>query len=447
MRPEVSISQDGLTVAWNACRTSREAFQVLQRAHPGLQALGEADDRIAGSVIGLVEGIRHLQAELLRPSRALRIVFAGAGPFEMVMDAHYGPVLHALLGIPSVEIHYVALNADESANVVIGQMSAQATDRIYPMLLSQYAKLVEKSPDLVCLFHPGMRREWEMWLPDSGLRSYVRRGIPVISASWSPAEARIDGRYLEAVGYQLSSDVRNPLAPLIPNADSEMACGVLRRIDGFDKEPRCAPALQVLQFEVDTQDVAEASLDDATRKDLDAFINGTQSGSYEVRQGLRGRFIGMLNRMHWPDYATRRWMRVVAGRPAASSAYHHEYIRVALMLGKPEWAIRYLDAHPEAPEACNGWGETPVMLAAMFNQRELLEALLAKGASIDTIADYGYTALEMAILGGYEEMALALLERGAAMNHDGQTMGVVRALEKAATPMPRLNVALGRSAH
>lgn len=442
-----NVDRDALAFAWNSCNSSREAFQVLQRTSDALRALPDEGEKIVGSLVGLVESIRRVHDDLLRPTRPLRIVFAGASPFEMIMDVHYGPVLARLLGIPSVLIHYVAINAEESASVVEGQVPPDIKGRIFPMLLAQYARLVEEKPDLICMFHPGMRREWEMWLPDSGLASYVKAGVPIVVAGWSPLESRIDARYLEASGYQLSADLTNLLAPAIPHTDGEKACSILRRIDGLDRDAQPSRALQVLQFEIDTQDVVEANLDEATKADLVSFLDATESGSYEARMSMRARFIGMLNRMHWSDYAARRWMHVCAGRVPESTAYHHEYVRSALMLGKPEWAIAHLDRHGGAPNARNGWGETPLMLAAMFNNHELMTALLNRGAEINAISDYGYTALEMAMLGGHEDLALALLERGAKADLGGQSMGVERAAAKAHAPMPRLNMALSPATH
>ena len=58
-------------------------------------------------------------------------------------------------------------------------------------------------------------------------------------------------------------------------------------------------------------------------------------------------------------------------------------------------------------------GMTPLMLAAAFNDTEMLEYLLEQGASLDTIDAYGMTALDYARKMGQSRMEELLKEKGA----------------------------------
>ena len=64
-------------------------------------------------------------------------------------------------------------------------------------------------------------------------------------------------------------------------------------------------------------------------------------------------------------------------------------------------------------EAKNDMGETPLIVAAVRDQREVVKLLLDKGANISAKDGSGETALERAVGLGQEEVAKLLREHGA----------------------------------
>jgi ankyrin repeat protein len=63
-------------------------------------------------------------------------------------------------------------------------------------------------------------------------------------------------------------------------------------------------------------------------------------------------------------------------------------------------------------------GFTPLMMAARFNSLEATTLLLAKGASVNDVADDGVSVLMVAVLRGHSPLAMYLLDHGADPNVD-----------------------------
>jgi ankyrin repeat protein len=86
--------------------------------------------------------------------------------------------------------------------------------------------------------------------------------------------------------------------------------------------------------------------------------------------------------------------------------------------GQTEAVIAQIEATPALLEAHSGDGWTPLHLAAFFGANELAEALLAKGAQVDARSTNNMqnTPLHAAVAGRRADMVKFLLERGADAN-------------------------------
>ena len=79
-----------------------------------------------------------------------------------------------------------------------------------------------------------------------------------------------------------------------------------------------------------------------------------------------------------------------------------------------------------SPGICtvNGWGDTPLHLAAVQGRISIMEALVRHGADINARGEHGYTPLHEAVEQDHWLAALRLLEMGAdptIKNDDGFT--------------------------
>lgn len=86
----------------------------------------------------------------------------------------------------------------------------------------------------------------------------------------------------------------------------------------------------------------------------------------------------------------------------------------------PDWCgISSPDIH-----TVNGWGDTPLHLAACQGRISIMEALVQHGADINARGEHGYTPLHEAVLLDRWLAALRLLQMGAdptIKNDDGET--------------------------
>lgn len=445
------ITKDQASIAWKACATPREACQVLQRLDPvGIGQFPEDTFPAMGAPIALLQGLGLLQSQLMAPTRPLRIVMAGADTPEMLFDDRYQELLMARFGIPSADFHYVA----PDMKATLGRLGVAAlpglAERCYPMLLAHYVRLADRMPDLVCIFHPVMSFNHGMWLQDAGLLQLVRAGVPVLCASHQQHEALVDMSLLGSAGYQTSALTKNLLAPALlgspEGAYQEGYARSLFRIDGIDMESRARPTTALLAAELDRQEIesCKAALDDEVRADLAELAQVIKNGTYAQRQQAFARFVAIRSRDARSASYQRRWMNLLAGgAPGPDDAYASEYIRGALLLDRADWVLEYIELHPQAVHAQDGWGMTPLMFAAEFGDHGLIRELISRGANVDALSDYGYSALELALMRGEEAAALHLLEFNARIDHRGQTIGAASALAQSPCPMPRVKKAIG----
>ena len=81
---------------------------------------------------------------------------------------------------------------------------------------------------------------------------------------------------------------------------------------------------------------------------------------------------------------------------------------VAISKGENDFAKKIIEYGASYTERSNGM--TPLMVAARYNNTEIIEYLLAKGVNANEKDDKGYTALKYAELSGAKD-AVALLKK------------------------------------
>jgi quinoprotein dehydrogenase-associated probable ABC transporter substrate-binding protein len=86
---------------------------------------------------------------------------------------------------------------------------------------------------------------------------------------------------------------------------------------------------------------------------------------------------------------------------------------VAVQYGKEKAALALLEVGANAGRAVGEGGYTPLMLASANDAQQLAKALIQKGADVNARNAGGVTALMMAAAGGHAEMASLLLGAGA----------------------------------
>lgn len=86
---------------------------------------------------------------------------------------------------------------------------------------------------------------------------------------------------------------------------------------------------------------------------------------------------------------------------------------------------RLLDARYDI-DALDEHGQTGLLLASTHGRTEVVRTLIERGAKLDVAAKYNLTALMLAIVaapgtpaGVHEEIAIALIEAGADLDHPG----------------------------
>ena len=80
-----------------------------------------------------------------------------------------------------------------------------------------------------------------------------------------------------------------------------------------------------------------------------------------------------------------------------------------------------LNSEPALIEARTSLGETPLHYLAVENQLEAVQALVARGAEVNTVSDVGGTPLSEAASLGHARMVKYLLSVGAGTSLEGQT--------------------------
>lgn len=66
--------------------------------------------------------------------------------------------------------------------------------------------------------------------------------------------------------------------------------------------------------------------------------------------------------------------------------------------------------------ACDAYGYTPLMNAAMLGRLDVVKALIDAGADIQKRGQFGYTALHAAAQSGHLDVVQALVKFGASVN-------------------------------
>lgn len=81
---------------------------------------------------------------------------------------------------------------------------------------------------------------------------------------------------------------------------------------------------------------------------------------------------------------------------------------VAISKGENDFAKKIIEYGASYTEKSNGM--TPLMVAARYNNTEILQYLIAKGVNVDEKDEKGYTALKYAELSGAKD-TVALLKK------------------------------------
>ncbi len=132
-------------------------------------------------------------------------------------------------------------------------------------------------------------------------------------------------------------------------------------------------------------------------------------------------------------------------------------LHLAAKKGQVEHLRRLLDCgeHVDFPspdpfyEGCASTKETPLMLAARFNEEDVVEFLAERGASLEMQDYIGYTALHHAAMGGKIRNILRLIELGASVSNEDyyETSALFLAAENGHTEAVRLLLEHGADAN
>ena len=88
-------------------------------------------------------------------------------------------------------------------------------------------------------------------------------------------------------------------------------------------------------------------------------------------------------------------------------------LQQAIRTGSRETVINLINENPDLVNEPDERGFTPLIMAAYFDQLEILKSLLEKGARINDVDGAGNTALMGAVFKGYPEIVRYLLNKGA----------------------------------
>lgn len=75
--------------------------------------------------------------------------------------------------------------------------------------------------------------------------------------------------------------------------------------------------------------------------------------------------------------------------------------------------IESLAAEGQNVDSRDGYGQTALMLAAVYGHKSIVDLLLAHNAELDVTTKFGLSALMLAIVNRHADIAAALIEAGA----------------------------------
>ena len=108
------------------------------------------------------------------------------------------------------------------------------------------------------------------------------------------------------------------------------------------------------------------------------------------------------------------------GSQLAAAASSFEQMVDAVKTDKPD-VVNSLLKRGFDPNTSDREGNTLLMMAAKEGSNGVVKQLLAAQAKVQSVNEFGETALMLAAIGGHVDIARSLLERGAILNRPGWT--------------------------
>lgn len=408
-------------MSFQAPSTLQQAADLLFPAlSPRLRATLIADPAPLGAAVALLQGIEKIFPHLTAKRDPINILFAGATEAEWPAQIALSRRKTQGLGLPSIRMTFVGLDvpADDADHLLhhIEMVGGDASTRdFHSTLLAHFHRRGHlPNPDLICLLHPGIEYNLDLWLRDTGLRDYVRQGVPVLASAYRPGEARADRAMLEAVGYELTEIVRNPAAPVVAHStqpEGERFGHYLYSITGIDVERWHHP--DVAKLAPYQSHVAYAPPDPRMLPKLHQRERITTQGTFDERQAEALTFDRLVENMGHSPYHFRRLLAVRTSPKHHNDDYAAAYLVVSTLASRTDEIDDFLANHPGAVHAVDGFGRSPLHLAAANDLPRMVEHLLRAGFDINQLSDAGETPLTCAAMEGCGECVEALVEHGA----------------------------------
>lgn len=418
------------TMPFKAPSTINEAASLLYRQLPrNLRGTLAAGPGPLGVPIALLHGLALLHPGIASSITPLDIVFAGATDIEWPVKLTLNRNSTDRLRLPEIRSTFVGADLpidyeDETLWLVAGQSPHAIKRDFHACLLAHFHRrgLVPR-PDLICMFHPGIEYNLFLWLRDTGLRDYVRAGVPVLVSAYRLEEARADRALLEAVGFQLTAIAENPAAPAVPNSThrgGERFGHFLYSIVGVDMDRWSHPDVATItRFAASSQsvDIPAAGIAKIQRRE-----RITTSGGFDERQLEAEVFDRVVENSGHSPYHVRRLLSPANSPKHQNDDYAAAYLSISVLDERPDEIASFLADHPSALHAVDGHGRSPLHVAAAFALPNMVEFLVGAGFDVNQLSDAGETPLSCCLVEECDECADILIDAGASTDIGGQGM-------------------------
>lgn len=360
-------------------------------------------------------------------ARTLDIVLAGAGITEYLVKDFFAQIVRRITNEHPFTLTLVGNDLPTEFLAQRNLLSVPGleddSNDLHPTLLAHFhQRHPKRRPDLIFLFQPCIGYYRDLWLRDTGLREYVRAGVPVALAAESPSFAQGDRALLEAAGYQLS-DLIDPTPP----DDAQWHDAYSNQ-----QENTVAPCAHFLYsitgIDLDrwhAQDTAKVQAYDAhllcLKQEPDFVLNmrlrekNTTGAAYKQRLDEALLFEKCAEGFHHSHLYARRFMAPPQSPKLQNDDYAAAYLVASAKQGRIDEIQCFLREHPAAIRAVDGFGRSPLHWAAMHDHAQAVEFLVDAGYDINQVSDAGETPLSEAARRQCGRAVRALLGKGAQM--------------------------------